>query len=63
MDHKDGDHHNNIPENIITICKVCHARKGKESGDFNSQKDSSRLHKNNNKKINTLYSDDFPDES
>ena len=45
MDHKDGDHHNNLPENLITICKVCHARKGKESGDFNSQKSSSRIHK------------------
>ena len=45
MDHIDGDHHNNTPENVITICKVCHARKGKESGDYNSQKKSSR--KNN----------------
>jgi 5-methylcytosine-specific restriction endonuclease McrA len=42
MDHKDGNHHNNTTENLITICKVCHARKGKEAGDFNSQKDSSR---------------------
>ena len=49
MDHIDGDHHNNVPENLITICKVCHARKGKESGDFNSQKNSSRLHKNTKK--------------
>ena len=52
MDHKDGNHHNNVPENLITICKVCHSRKGKESGDFNSQKKSSRLHKN--KKAVTL---------
>jgi len=46
MDHKDGNHHNNTLENLITICKVCHARKGKESGDFSSQKNSSRIHKN-----------------
>ena len=45
MDHKDGNHHNNTPENLITICKVCHARKGREVGDFNSQKKSSRKHK------------------
>lgn len=45
MDHVDGNHHNNTLENLITICKVCHARKGKESGDFNSQKQSSRIHK------------------
>jgi len=45
MDHKDGNHHNNTPVNVITICKVCHARKGKECGDFNSQKASSMLHK------------------
>ena len=45
MDHKDGDHNNNTLENLITLCKVCHARKGKESGDFNSQKRSSSIHK------------------
>lgn len=45
MDHLDGDHHNNVASNLITICKICHARKGKESGDFNAQKKSSRLHK------------------
>ena len=44
MDHIDGNHHNNTRENLITICKVCHARKGKESDDFNSQKASSRTH-------------------
>jgi len=45
MDHLDGDHHNNIPENLITVCKVCHTRKGREKGDFNSQKPSSRSNK------------------
>ena len=43
MDHRDGNHHNNTPENLITICKVCHSRKGKESGDFNATKPSSRI--------------------
>ena len=47
MDHKDGDHHNNTPENLITLCKVCHAYKGQISGDFNSQKPSSRIHLKN----------------
>tara|TARA_B100000519_G_scaffold153997_1_gene135102 strand:+ start:39 stop:527 length:489 start_codon:yes stop_codon:yes gene_type:complete len=42
MDHLDGNHLNNTPENVITLCKVCHAMKGKLSGDFNSQKASSR---------------------
>jgi len=44
MDHKDGNHENNVLENIITICSICHARKGKESGDFNGVKKSSRKH-------------------
>lgn len=43
MDHKDGDHHNNTPENLVTLCSICHTRKGKESGDFNAQKQSSRI--------------------
>ena len=42
MDHLDGDHHNNTLENVKTFCKVCHSRKGKENGDFNSLKPSSR---------------------
>lgn len=57
MDHIDGNHHNNTPENLITICKVCHARKGKESGDFNSQKASSRTHIHKDKTGETNMSD------
>lgn len=45
MDHIDGNHHNNTVDNLITICKICHARKGKENDDFNGQKISSRIHK------------------
>jgi 5-methylcytosine-specific restriction endonuclease McrA len=45
LDHIDGDHFNNVPDNIETLCSICHARKGKESGDFNSQKASSRVKK------------------
>ncbi len=35
-DHKDGNHENNSPENIQTLCSICHHRKGLEVGDFNS---------------------------
>ena len=42
MDHRDGNHENNVVENIVTICSLCHARKGKEAGDFNGSKKSSR---------------------
>jgi 5-methylcytosine-specific restriction endonuclease McrA len=45
MDHIDGNHHNNALNNLITLCAVCHTRKGKESGDFNGFKSSSRIHK------------------
>tara|TARA_R110002072_G_scaffold47140_1_gene130210 strand:- start:4257 stop:4781 length:525 start_codon:yes stop_codon:yes gene_type:complete len=45
MDHVDGNHHNNNIDNLKTFCSICHARKGKESGDFNAFKDSSRIHK------------------
>jgi len=46
MDHIDGNHNNNYPNNLITVCKICHARKGKENNDFDAQKKSSR--KSNN---------------
>ena len=42
MDHKDSDHHNNSPDNLVTLCKVCHTRKGRQNGDFNSMKKSAR---------------------
>lgn len=45
MDHLDGNHHNNTRENLKTFCAICHTRKGKESGDFNGFKQSSRIHK------------------
>ena len=45
MDHLDGNHHNNSLENIKTFCAICHSRKGKEKGDFNAFKQSSRIHK------------------
>ena len=45
MDHLDGNHHNNELHNLKTFCAICHTRKGKESGDFNGFKKSSRIHK------------------
>jgi 5-methylcytosine-specific restriction endonuclease McrA len=45
MDHLDGNHNNNSLDNLKTFCAICHTRKGKERGDFNSFKISSRIHK------------------
>ena len=42
LDHIDGDHFNNIPANVETLCCVCHARKSNEKGDVNSNKPSGR---------------------
>lgn len=44
MDHVNGDHRDNRPENIMTLCTMCHTRKGKESGDFNGSKSTSLKH-------------------
>ena len=45
MDHLDGNHNNNVLENLVTFCSICHTRKGKENDDFNGFKLSSRIHK------------------
>jgi len=45
MDHLDGNHNNNSLDNLKTFCAICHTRKGKESGDFNGFKKTSRIHK------------------
>lgn len=33
LDHINGDHHDNSPNNFQTLCKNCHAHKTKFSGD------------------------------
>lgn len=33
LDHIDGNHYNNIPSNVETLCKVCHAYKSYLNGD------------------------------
>ena len=42
LDHIDGDHYNNHPNNVETLCCVCHARKSNEKGDVNSNKPAGR---------------------
>jgi len=44
-DHIDGDHYNNAPINLQTLCSICHSRKGHSSGDFNSSKKGRRVGK------------------
>ena len=33
FDHIDGNSHNNIPENVMTLCSICHLFKTQMSGD------------------------------
>jgi 5-methylcytosine-specific restriction endonuclease McrA len=33
FDHIDGNSHNNVPENVMTLCSVCHLIKTRTSGD------------------------------
>lgn len=42
LDHLDGDHYNNIPNNVKTYCKFCHGKKSLGNGDCNRHKSSSR---------------------
>jgi hypothetical protein len=42
LDHVDGNHYNNDPENVRTYCKLCHGRKSIKSGDCSSKKSSAR---------------------
>ena len=37
IDHIDGDHLNNVPENCQELCDLCHKEKGKRNGDFKQQ--------------------------
>jgi hypothetical protein len=42
LDHVDGNHDNNEPDNVKTYCKICHSRKSLENGDCSNKKDSAR---------------------
>jgi hypothetical protein len=42
-DHIDGNHENNTPENIQTLCAICHHLKGMHTGDFVSAKKGRKL--------------------
>jgi len=42
LEHVDGNHDNNDPENVKTICKLCHAKKSMKYGDFSNRKASAR---------------------
>jgi len=42
LEHLDGDHFNNVPENVDTICKLCHGKKSVMNNDFSNQKNSAR---------------------
>jgi len=33
LDHIDGNHYNNIPSNVMTLCKICHSYKSHLKGD------------------------------
>ena len=37
LDHIDGDHYNNVPDNLQTLDKCCHAEKSKREGDCKRQ--------------------------
>lgn len=42
LDHLDGNHYNNVPDNVNTYCKLCHGRKSIINGDCDSNKASGR---------------------
>jgi 5-methylcytosine-specific restriction endonuclease McrA len=42
-DHIDGNHQNNNPKNLQTVCSICHHMKGLNSGDFDSSKKGRKL--------------------
>lgn len=34
LDHIDGNHLHNLPSNVETLCKICHAQKSRLAGDY-----------------------------
>lgn len=42
LDHIDGNHLNNIPDNVQTLCKNCHSKKSIIAGDYRKRSKSMR---------------------
>lgn len=42
LEHLDGNHFNNTPKNVNTICKLCHGKKSIINNDFSNTKESAR---------------------
>jgi hypothetical protein len=55
MDHIDGDRCNNVPENIQTLCKVCHSYKSHLNNDFKKNKKNSERSNTTFLSKNTQY--------
>jgi hypothetical protein len=45
LEHTDGNHDNNDPANVKTICKLCHSKKSAIHNDCSNQKASARKFK------------------
>ena len=45
IDHRDGDPHNNVLENLDELCVACHAYKSQLNGDHNGHRSTSRRFK------------------
>jgi 5-methylcytosine-specific restriction endonuclease McrA len=58
LDHIDGNHLNNIPENVRTLCKICHSFKSYLNNDF-----VSKSKKIQNSEKNSLSSNDKKSDS
>ena len=56
MDHIDGDRFNNVPENVQTLCKNCHAIKTRTSGDNANNRNKTTLEMLNGSYVSPLES-------
>ena len=54
MDHIDGDRFNNVPENVQTLCRNCHAIKTKMFGDCKNNREKTSLEEINRTYISPL---------
>lgn len=61
LDHIDGNHINNIPSNVQTLCKNCHSLKSMQAGDFKKlcKSHTSPLAKQSPSNISSLNPDLF----
>lgn len=63
VDHKDGNHVNNDPNNLEELCRNCHVIKGRLTGDFNNQRVLQNTENSKKTALDTIQTQEYKEQT